>query len=202
MGTVIVGMSMSLDGFVGGLSEATWWPAHERLLGWVFDLASWRERQGIEGGEHNDDSEVVREEQARTGAYIMGRRMFDFGEEPWGDDPPFRAPVFVLTHREREPVMKEGGTRYTFVTDGVGSAIRQAKAAAGDKDVFVSGGAGAVQAVLAAGLLDEIEVHLAPVLLGEGVRLFDHIGNAPIELERTRVIASSGTTHIRFRVIR
>lgn len=202
MGKVIVGMSMSLDGFVGGLREETWWPAHERLLGWVFDLASWRERQGLGGGQQNADSEVVREEQARAGAYVMGRKMFDFGEEPWGDNPPFRAPVFVLTHCEREPMEKEGGTRYEFVTDGVESAIRQAKAAAGDKDVFVSGGAGAAQAVIAAGLLDEMEIHLAPVLLGEGVRLFDHVGNEPITLERTRVIADSGVTHLRFRVVR
>lgn len=202
MGKVIFGMSMSLDGFVGGSGEADWWPTHERLLGWVFDLASWRERQGLEGGQHNADSAVIEEEQARTGAYVMGRNMLDFGEEPWGETPPFRAPVFVLTHRAKDRVVKGGGTSYTFVTDGVESAVRQAKAAAGEKDVFVSGGAGAVQALLAAGLVDEFEIHLAPVLLGTGVRLFDQIGAGRIELERTRVIESPNVTHLRFRVVK
>jgi dihydrofolate reductase len=126
MGKAVSAMSLSLDGFMGGHNEATWWPTHERLLGWVFDLKGWRERQGLEGGEENAASAIVREEASRSGSYVMGRNMFDFGEEPWGEDPPFHAPVFVLTSRAREPIQRQGGTRFTFVTDGVESAIRQA----------------------------------------------------------------------------
>lgn len=202
MGKVFVQMSISLDGFVGGASEADWWPTHERLLGWVFDLASWRAQQGMDGGEENAASDLLAGDTARTGAYVVGRNMFDFGEEPWGDVPPYHAPVFVLTHRARETVAKGGGTSYTFVTDGVAATIRRAREAAGGKDVMISGGAGAVQAALRAGLLDEIHLHVAPVILGKGVRLFDHLGDDSIELERLNVVASDAMTHLRFRVVR
>jgi len=175
---------------------------HERLLGWVHELAIWRANAGLEGGLVHDDDRVLRDATANVGAYVMGRRMFDFGEEPWGDEPPFHAPVFVLTHRPRETVTKEGGTTYTFVTEGIESAIRQATAAAGEKDVRVEGGATAAQQALAAGLVNTIELHLIPVLLGDGVRPFDRIGTAPIELERIRVIETAVATHLSYRVIR
>lgn len=119
-----------------------------------------------------------------------------------GDNPPFRHPVFVITHEAREKEVKDGGTTYTFVTDGIESALEQAKAAAGDKDVKVAGGANTVQQYIKAGLLDEIQVHIAPVLLGDGIRLFDHLGAERIELEKTRVIESPGVTHLRFRVVK
>lgn len=202
MGKVLTQMSISLDGFVGGASEEQWWPTHQRLLGWVFDLASWRAMQGMEGGEQNAASALLAEDIDRAGAYVLGRNMFDFGEEPWGDVPPYRAPVFVLTHRARETVTKGGGTTYTFVTDGVESAIRRAKASAGEKDVMISGGAGAVRAALSAGMLDEIHLHVAPVLLGQGVRLFEHLGTEWIELERLRMVETPSMTHLRFRVIK
>ena len=132
----------------------------------------------------------------------MGRRMFDEGEVGWPDPPPFRAPVFVLTHHAREPWVRQGGTTFTFVTDGIESAVEQAKAAAGDKDVQIAGGANVVQQSVKAGLLDELQIHLAPVLLGDGVRLFERMGPEDVELEGTRVIDSPRVTHLGFRVVR
>lgn len=129
--SVIVGLSMSVDGIASGTSEADFWATHEAVLGWLFDLRSWRQEQGMEGGEDNADSRTWAEDHARVGAQIVGRRMFDFGYEPWGENPPFHAPVFVLTHRGQDRIDKQGGTSYTFVTDGIAAAVEQAKAAAG-----------------------------------------------------------------------
>ena len=173
--------------------------------------ASWQESHGRpEEGETNADDQVVAEHVGRLGATIMGRRMFSNGEGPWeddpkadgwwGDEPPFRHPVFVLTHHEREPVVKEGGTTFTFVTDGIESALDQARAAAGDKDVAIAGGADVAQQYLRAGLLDELQIHVAPRLLGGGTRLFEDV-SAPVEL--TRVVESpAGVSHLRYRVVR
>src|SRR5918995_3159860 len=144
----------------------------------------------------------LRERFAPTGAVVMGRRMFDEGEEPWGDTPPFRMPVFVVTHEARDTLVKEGGTTFTFVTDGIESALQQAKAAAGDKNVNIAGGAGTVQQFIIAGLLDELEIHLAPLLCGEGIRLFERMGPEHVELENMRVVASPQVTHLRFRVVK
>jgi dihydrofolate reductase len=142
----------------------------------------------------------------------MGRRMFSGGQgawedDPnadgwWGDDPPFRHPVFILTHQPREPVTKQGGTTFTFVTDGIESALEQAQAAAADKDVAVGGGANVAQQYLRAGLLDELQIHLVPVLLGSGVRLFEHLSSEQVELEGTRVVESRAVTHLRYRVVK
>jgi len=126
--------------------------------------------------------------------------MFDEGEVGWPDPPPFRAPVFVLIHHAREPWVRQGGTTFTFVTDGIESALEQAKAAAGDKNVNIAGGADTVQQFIRAGLLDELEIHLAPLLFGEGIRLFDKMGPEHIELENMRVVTSPKVTHLRFRV--
>jgi dihydrofolate reductase len=165
----------------------------------------------MEGGETNVDNKVVEEGIAGVGATVMGRRMFSGGEGPWesdpnadawwGDDPPFHHPVFVLTHHEREPLAKEGGTTFMFVTDGIESALEQARAAAGDKDVAVAGGAEVVQQYLAAGLIDEMRLHVAPLLLGDGVPLFaGPLPDAPRTLERVRVIESpTGVTHLTYR---
>jgi dihydrofolate reductase len=120
----------------------------------------------------------------------------------WGDDPPFHHPVFILTHHPREPVTKEGGTTFTFVTDGIESALEQARAAAGDKDVAVGGGADVAQQYLKAGLLDELQIHIVPVLLGGGVRLFDNLDPDDVELEVTGVIESPAVTHVRYRVVK
>jgi dihydrofolate reductase len=139
--------------------------------------------------------------------------MFSGGEGPWeddpnadawwGDDPPFHHPVFVLTNHAREPVTKQGGTTFTFVTDGIESALEQARAAAGDKNVTVGGGANVAQQYLKAGLLDELQIHLAPILLGDGVRLFEnHLGPERSEIECTRVIESPAVTHLRYRIVK
>jgi len=214
MSKVFLDISMSLDGFVAGPNQTLEEPLGEngeRLHEWAFAAASWREAHGLSGGESNVDDEVIQESLPNTGATIMGRRMFSGGEGPWeddpnadawwGDDPPFHHPVFVLTHHAREPVTKEGGTTFTFVTDGIESALEQARAAAGDRDVAIAGGADAVQQYLKAGLLDELQLHMAPVLLGDGVRLFEgHLASAPGDLERVRVVESpTGVIHLRYR---
>jgi dihydrofolate reductase len=166
----------------------------------------------MEGGEGGVDDQLVRERMARAGATIMGRRMFSGGEggwagDPrangwWGDEPPFHHPVFVLTHHPREPLELEG-TTFTFVGDGIESALAQASAAAGGKDVAIGGGAEVAQQYLRAGLVDELELHMAPLLLGGGRRLFEgHLSDLPQPLERTRVLlsASTGVTHLTYRL--
>ena len=205
MGTVHASLGMSLDGFVAGPNAGPNNPLGDggmRIHRWVYDLEGWRERQSLQGGKTNPDDEVSRETYDRTGAFVMGRRMFDEGEVGWPDPPPFRAPVFVLTKRAREPWVRQGGTTFTFVTDGVESALEQARAAASEKDVLVSGGANTLGQFVEAGLLDELQIHLAPVLLGEGVRLFEGIDPENVELERTRVIDSPRVTHLRYRVVK
>jgi dihydrofolate reductase len=210
MPKLILDISMSLDGYVAGPNQTLEEPlgaGGERLHEWVFNTKAWREPHGMEGGEENQDSEVIAEHVGSIGATIMGRRMFSGGEGPWkddpnrdawwGDDPPFRHPVFILTHHAREPVVKEGGTTFTFVTDGIESALEQARAAAGEKDVAVAGGARIAQQYLDAGLLDELQIHVAPVLLGGGVRLFE---NEQAEIKLVRVVESPAVTHLRYRV--
>jgi dihydrofolate reductase len=169
---------------------------------WMFGLASWRERAGLEGGERNADDALVGSYFARSGAWVIGRRMFDEGEVAWPDPPPFRAPVFVPTHKAREPWVRKGGTTFTFVTDGIESALRQAKAAARGKDVLVSGGADVVQQFLEKGLVEEFTLHVAPLLLGSGVRLFDQGRPANLRLEQREVTHSSAVTHLTYRVVR
>jgi dihydrofolate reductase len=210
-------ISMSLDGFIAGPNQTLEEPlgeGGERLHEWIVAVASWREAHDLTGGETNVDDEVVREALGRVGATVMGRRMFSGGEGPWendpnadawwGDDPPFHHAVFVLTHHAREPVTKQGGTTFTFVTDGIEAAFARARAAAGDKDVAVGGGASVAQQYLKAGLLDELQLHVVPLLLGDGVRLFENHGGDELgELECTRVIESpTGVTHLRYRVVR
>jgi dihydrofolate reductase len=202
---VVVYMGMSLDGYVAGPNAGPENPLGDggiRIHRWIYDLEAWRERQSLRGGQTNSDDEVVKESYERVGAYVMGRRMFDEGEVNWPDPPPFRAPVFVLTNHAREPWVRQGGTTFTFVTDGIESALERAREAAGDKDVWISGGANVIQQYLSAGLVDEVFIHLAPVLLGAGVRLFERIGAEQVELECTRVIDSPRVTHLRYRVVR
>jgi dihydrofolate reductase len=208
-------ITMSLDGFIAGPNQTLEQPlgnGGERLHEWMVDLAAFRERHGLAGGTINADADVVEESLSKTGAVLMGRRMFSGGEGPWeddpnaegwwGDDPPFRVPVFVLTHHGRETVTKQGGTTFTFVTDGIEAALEQARAAAGDKDVSVAGGASVIQQYLEAGLVEELQIHVAPLLLGEGVRLFDNLGAKQVELEGTRVIQSPAVTHVKYRVMK
>jgi dihydrofolate reductase len=203
MGKVVVDISMSLDGFIAGPNASPALPlgkGGERLHHWIVELESWRAMHGLEGGRAGRDAEIVEEAFRDVGAVVMGRRMFDEGVEPWGDNPPFHVPVFIVTHHAREKLVKEGGTSYTFVTEGVERAVAQAATAAAGHDVSVAGGASVIQQALNAGLLDEIQVHLIPVLLGAGRRLFDEDGGGPIELEIARVEASPGVIHTRFRM--
>ena len=211
MARTFADISISLDGFAAGPS-----PSLEDPLGvggmqlheWAFRLAAWRKPHGLEGGEAGPEAEVVERTQAATGAFVMGRKMFSNGDGPWeddpkadgwwGDDPPFHGPVFIVTHHAREPVEKLGGTTFTFVTDGVAAAVEQARAAAGGKDVQVSGGASVVQQALELGLLDELQLHVAPVLLGAGTPLF--ASGAPGRLEIVETIASTYATYVRYRV--
>jgi dihydrofolate reductase len=212
VGKVVVDISMSLDGFVAGPNPTLEEPLGEKgeeLHEWVVRTNYWRERHGLEGGEEDEDSEVIREASSSVGASVMGRKMFSGGSGPWesdprsmgwwGDEPPFHTPVFVLTHHAREPEEMEGGTTFFFVTDGIEAAIEQARAAAGEGNVAIGGGANAIQQALAAGLVDELQVHVAPILLGGGTRLFGE-GADPVRLEATRVLASPRATHLRFAV--
>ena len=213
MAKLTLDISMSLDGFIAGPDASLELPlgkGGEDLHEWIFGLKAWREPHGESGGEDNRDSEIVAEAVASTGAVIMGRRMFSGGSGPWEDDPnsdgwwgeepPFGVPVFILTHHEREPVTKQGGTTFNFVTDGIESALEQARSAAGDRSVGIGGGADVVQQYLRAGLLDEIQVHVIPLFLGGGVRLFDELN--PATLEPTRVVESPGVTHLKYSVVR
>jgi dihydrofolate reductase len=205
MSKVIVDIGMSLDGFVAGPNAGphnNLGDGGKRIHRWVFDAEAWRERQNLRGGRTNRDHEVIKEANDRVGAFVMGRRMFDEGEVGWPDPPPFRAPVFVLTHHAREPWVRQGGTTFTFVTDGIESAVGQAKEAAGDEDVRIAGGANAIQQAIEAGLVDELQIHLAPVLLGGGIRLFDRIDPKHAELEIMRVIESPNVTHLGYRVVK
>jgi dihydrofolate reductase len=198
MSKVFVDISMSLDGFVAGPNDGLELPlgeGGERIHEWIFGLKSWREPHGLEGGEENEDSELVARTVARSGAVVVGRRMFD-NAQGWGDEPPFHKPVFVLTHEERPPEEKTGGTTFTFVNDGIEAALERARAAAGEKDVLVAGGANTIQQFLAAGLLDELQIHVVPLLLGGGVRLFAAVDGAP-ELASVDVTASPAVAHLR-----
>jgi dihydrofolate reductase len=214
MSNVIVEITMSLDGFVAGPSPTLEEPlgsGGEGLHEWAFEAASWREQHGLSGGEANVDSELLAESTESTGAYVMGRKMFSGGSGDWADDPrasgwwgnapPFHVPVFVLTHHARDPLPMEGGTTFTYVTGGIEAALGQAREAAGGRDVRVAGGASVVQQSLQAGLVDELQIHVAPLLLGDGIRLFGE-GNTPVELETTRVVPAPKATHLRFRVRR
>jgi dihydrofolate reductase len=211
MSSVRCQISMSLDGFAAGPNQSPENPLGEggmRLHQWAFNTAAWREEHGLEGGERGPDSEAIEEGLEGIGAYIMGRKMFGGGDGPWdeswkgwwGDDPPYHTPVFVLTHHPREPLEMQGGTTFTFVTDGIESALEQARAAAGDKDVTVAGGASAVQQYLKAGVLDELYLHVVPILLGAGERLLADVGD-PV-LEPVQVVASPAVTHVKYRIVR
>ena len=204
-------ISMSLDGFVAGPDQSVENPlgvGGERLHEWAIELDKWRQAHGKTGGESNESSRVMEEQLTNIGATIMGRNMFGGHPGPWksdkpwtgwwGKNPPFHHPVFVLTHHAREPLILEGGTSFTFVTEGIESALAQAKKAAGGKDVALSGGAKACQQYLAAGLVDEMDISVAPVLLGGGERLFDSIGDDMHGLQLTRTVAAPHVVHLKF----
>jgi dihydrofolate reductase len=211
MSLVTCQISVSLDGFAAGPNQSLENPLGEggmRLHEWAFATDSWRREHGLQGGEHNADAEVIEELFQGIGAIIMGRNMFGGGHGPWdetwrgwwGENPPFHAPVFVLTHHARAPLSMQGGTTFTFVADGIQSALEQARAAAGETDVAIAGGASAVRQYLAAGVLDELYLHIVPIILGAGERLLEDVGDPT--LEPVGVIASPAVTHIRYRIAR
>jgi len=203
MGKVIVDLSMSLDGFITGPNDSIDLPlgeGGERLHDWIFSGSPERSGTSPRTSATGINRAIMVEAFRDTGATVMGRRWFDIGEKPWGDDPPFQTPVFVLTHQPRETITK-GKTTFIFVTDGIESALEQAQAAAGKRDVDV-GAANVAQQYMKAGLVDEINIHLVPILLGDGVRLFNDLDKRQIELERTRIVIAPGVTHLRFRVVK
>ena len=204
-------ISMSLDGFVAGPGQSVDNPlgiGGMRLHEWVFPLAVWRAMHGLEGGEVNASSALVEESLANIGATVMGRNMFGGHPGPWktkepwngwwGVNPPFHHPVFVLTHHAREPLELEGGTTFNFVTGGIQSALEQARRAAAGKDVSLAGGANVANRYLAAGVVDEMEINLVPVLLGSGERLFEGLGDDLHGLELVRTVAAPKVTHLKF----
>jgi len=213
MSTVKADLSMSLDGYVAGPNPTLDEPlgeGGEELHEWLLATRAWRASHGKEGGETGVDSDIAEELESGSDATVMGRRMFSGGSGPWEDDPkasgwwgeepPFRQPVFVLTHHEREP-LSLGATTFEFVTDGAESALGLAREAAGDGDVQIAGGAEAVQQYLRSGDLKELHVHVAPILLGGGARLLDNLGDDPPKLEQTRAVESpSGAIHLSYRV--
>ena len=213
MARITLDISMSLDGFVAGPDPTLEDPLGKRgmeLHEWVFGLAAWRAEHGMEGGETGPHSDLVAEYVASYGAVVMGRRMFSGGEGPWdsdpngrgwwGDDPPFHVPVFVLTNHARDDLEMQGGTTFHFVTDGIEAALDRAEEAAGDRAVHVAGGADVVQQVLNAGRFDELRIHVSPVFLGAGTRLFDGIDGGAVKLEPLPMPASKAVTHLRYRV--
>lgn len=203
-------ITMSLDGFVAGPGQSVAEPlgtGGENLHQWVTRLQSWREAHGLEGGTVTEDDAVMREWTTNIGATIMGRNMFGGHPGPWdpvdpwrgwwGETPPFKHQVFVVTHHPRERLTFENGTSFTFVTDGIESALEQARRAAGAEDVVIGGGADVAGQYLAAGLVDEMELHVVPILLGGGARLFDGAGTDMHGLEVVRVLEGDGVVHLR-----
>jgi dihydrofolate reductase len=211
MGKLRFEISISLDGYVAGPNQSEENPlgeGGEQLHEWIFPLAAWREPHGREGGEVNASTPLVEESQSGVGAVLMGRNMFgggpgSWGDDPWqgwwGDEPPFGRPVFVLTHHEREPLTL-GATTFTFVTDGIESALEQAREAADGEDVSIGGGAAIAQQYLSAGLIDQLQLNVVPVLLGGGARLFEDGAGAGLKLEPILVVDTPEVTHIRYRV--
>jgi dihydrofolate reductase len=206
-------VTMSLDGYVAGPNQTLKEPlgvGGEELHNWAVELAAFREAHGQTGGVVNASSAIMKEMFENVGAVIMGRNMFGGGPGPWksdwkgwwGDNPPYHMPVFVLTHHRRDPLPLQGGTTFHFVTDGIESALRQARQAAGDKDILIGGGASTINQYLAAGVVDEINVAVAPRFLGGGARLFDNIHDSLPRLLQTRVIDAPGVVHLRYRVAR
>jgi dihydrofolate reductase len=195
MGMFILNISMSLDGFIAGPKDDD---KPDRELGALEILHDWM----FSGKTEQEAEEWLAAYLKNAGAFIMGRRVFKFGVGLWGDNPAFHAPCFVLSHKAQETIVKQGGTSYTFVTDGIESALEKARAASGEKDIVLNGGAHAAQQYLKAGLLDEINLYLVHVLLGEGIPLFENIGTKHIELEKTSVMDDPGVTHLRFPVVK
>jgi dihydrofolate reductase len=208
-------ITMSLDGYVAGPDQSLAEPlgkGGEQLHNWVVATRSWRKLHKKEGGETGPNDDVADEHFENIGASIMGRHMFGGGTGPWptnppwngwwGDNPPFHTPVYVLTHHPRKPLEMQGGTTFYFITDGIHAALEQAKRAAGGKDVSLGGGANVAQQYLKAGLLDEMDLHVVPLLLGGGARLFENTEGKETAYDCVRVVNSPTVSHYRYRLKR
>jgi dihydrofolate reductase len=208
-------ITMSLDGYVAGPDQSLENPlgkGGEKLHEWAFAVRSFRQIHEMEGGDTGPNDQIAAESTQNIGATIMGRNMFGGGRGPWpnnppwngwwGDNPPYHTPVFVVTHHPRKPLEMEGGTTFHFVTDGIVSALAQAKKAAQGKDVAIAGGANVVQQYLKASLLDEMEIHVVPLLLGGGARLFDNADGRQTAYESVRVVNSPSVSHFKYRLAR
>ena len=206
-------ISMSLDGYVAGPDQSVSEPlgsGGELLHDWVVATRSWRQTHGKEGGETGPNDEIAAEHFQNVGATIMGRHMFGGGDGPWstnppwkgwwGQNPPFHHPVFVLTHYPRQPLDLQGGTTFYFVTDGIRASLEQAKKAARGKDISLGGGADVAQQYMKAGLLDEMDLHVVPLLLGGGARLLDNTDGKQTAYECVRVVNTPSVTHYRYRL--
>jgi dihydrofolate reductase len=205
MSKVFFNVGLSLDGYLAGPNRRHGNPLGDGGVGmheWMCKTATFLEKIGETGSESSPDDTLVKGVFARAGAYVMGRRMVEEGEVGWPDDPPFHAPVFVLTHSPREPWVRKGGTTFFFVTDGIASALARARAAAASKDVRISGGAQTIRQCIEAGLIDDCTLHVAPVLLGEGIRLFEQLGRDRFAVEQVDASYSPLVTPIRYRVIK
>lgn len=205
MSKIIFDSGISLDGFLAGDNRGPSNPmggASEKIHTWMFNQKAFWEYLGMEGGnEDGPDGKLIRDTIARTGAFIMGKRMFEEGEVHWPEDL-YKADVYVLTHEKKEPWIQKGTTTFYFINDGIESALEKAKKSANGKDIRIQGGADTIQQFLNAGLIDECIIHIAPVIIGSGIRLFDKIDKNRFDIEIIEVIHSSTVTHIRYKLTR
>lgn len=215
MSSVRAHVMVSLDGYMAGEGFSNAKPfgnIPQEFLSWLFSLKSFQEITGGSGGETGPSDDVIRETAENLGATIIGRRMFGPGlpeieqwDESWkgwwGDNPPYHTDVFVVTHHPRAPIVMQGGTTFHFVTEGIQEALRLARQAAGERDVRIGGGATLLNQYLAAGLVDELETHVVPVIIGSGPRLFDGVG-PEVRFERVRLVEGRFATHIKYRVVK
>ena len=201
-GKVFFSVTMSLDGFIapGSLGELMGEQWME-LQAWVFPTRFFRENLKLgAGGEEGRDNDIARETFERTGASVMGKRLFEGGEHAWPEDPPFHTPVFVVTHERRDPWERLGGTTFHFINDGIETALNRAREAAGDRDVRIAGGGATIVEYVNAGLVDEFSIALSPVLFGAGIRLFDGVDAARVALEPVRAEPTQRVTHLTYAV--
>ena len=203
-GKVFFSVSMSLDGFIapeGRMGEERWAAQWMELQQWLFPQRYFRERSKLgKGGEEGRDNDIVRQTFERTGASVMGKRMFDLGARAWPEEAPFHTPVFVVTHEKRAPWERPGGTTFHFVNDGIEAALDLARAAAGDLDVRIAGGGATILEYVNAGLIDEFSIALAPVLFGSGVPLFGGVEADRVALEPLRAEPTRRVTHLTYAV--
>jgi dihydrofolate reductase len=203
MSKIIFDSGISLDGFLAGENRGPKNPmggVSGKIHAWMFHQKAFWEHLGMEGGKEDGmDEQYIREPIARTGAYIMGKRMFEEGEAVWPNDL-YKADVYVLTHEKREPWVQEGTTTFYFINDGIESALNKAKVSAKGKDIRIQGGANTIQQFLNAGLVDEFFIHIAPVFLGKGIRLFEGMDAEKYSIEILDVITSSWTTHLKYKL--